>query len=129
MYKGIFKSQCRRNKDVFHFIPSSTNTSCKMEISILINRTDLIRLAKNLILVMANQSNFVAILKFFCWILLSTIYSFVFQLLFVWVLQNSFETKIFFHITLISKIKLYLKRYLNKIKSFLISKKVHKYGL
>lgn len=64
---------------------------------------------------MANQSNFIVFQQFLCWTLLSTIYLFVFQLLFVCVLQNSFETKIFFHITLISKIKLYLKRYLNKL--------------
>lgn len=127
VYKGIFKSQCRPNKGVFHFILRSTSTSCMMEISILINKTDLICLAKNLILVMANQSNFIVIQQFLCWIWLSTIYLFVFQLSFVWVLQNSFETKIFFHITLISKINLYLKRYLNKL--FLDLLKVHKYGL
>lgn len=86
-----------------------------MEISILINKTDLIRLAKNLIFVMLNQSNFIVIQQFLCWILLSTIYLCVVHLLFVWVLQNSFETNNFFHMTLISKIKLYLKRYLNKL--------------
>lgn len=96
MYKGIFKSQCRPNKGVFHYIPSTTSTSCKMEISILINKTDRICLAKDLILVMANQSNFIVIQQFICWILLSTIYLFVFQLLFVWVLKNSFEIKFSF---------------------------------
>lgn len=96
VYKGIFKSQCLPNKGVFHYIPSSTSTSCIMEISILIIKTNRIRLAKNLILVMANQSNFIVIEQFICWILLSTIYLFVFQLLFVWVLQNSFEIKFSF---------------------------------